>query len=258
MGVLARRGATSILVGVFMIGLPHVAESRPSAAQAQKPAAQGGRRPTITGGQDSKSAWMVAGYRQLQVRKRSFREPQQIVTELRAGSDVVNLTVSPEAVTVTRNGRTIVIDSAQAMESLQQLLGGSAAVFATKMLLSELEAESDLEAPEMSLLSVAAFVASLVGDIEAPRRLSDRFVAKHRGLLRQIGGGGNGSCWSNYTVELTGAWGELQTCMDESRDDPWWWAPIQRLSCNGIWLMRSESAWFEYLKCVSPMSNLPH
>lgn len=257
MGVLARRGVTGTLVGMFMIGLPYVAESKPSAAQAGKPAAQGGRRPTITGGQDGKSAWMVAGYRQLQVRKRSFREPQQIVAELRAGTDLVNITVSREAITVTRHGRSIVVDSAQAMESLQQLLGGSPAVFATKMMLSELESESELEAPEMSLLSIAAFVASLVGDIHAPRRLTDRFVAKHRGLLRPIGGGGNGSCWAEYTVELTGAWDDMQNCMEEAEDDPWWWAPFRRVACNGVWLLRSESAWFEYLKCISPMSNLP-
>lgn len=253
MGVLARRSATSIMVAMFMIGLPQIAES---GAQDAGAGGQSRRTPTITGGHDGKSAWMAAVYKGLQVRKRSVQETQTIVTELRAGRDTVNLTVSPGSVVVSRNGRSLSVDSPEAMEALQGLLGGSQAVFATKMMLSELESTSPLDAAEMSLLSVAAFVASLVGDIEAPRRLTDRFVAKHRGFLRQVGGG-NGSCWSMYTVELTGAWDDMQSCMSEAEDDPWWWAPIQRVSCNGVWLLRSESAWFEYLKCVSPMSNLP-
>jgi hypothetical protein len=255
MGTLAARGASLLVAATLVVFLPASAEGSPGAAQASGAAAPS-RVPTIQGGHDGRSAWMVARYRQLQVSKQFDSASQTVAIELRAGNDVVQFSVTPAGTAITRHGQTLALDSPEAIESLQQLLGGSMAVFATREMLSQLEADSALEAPDMALLSTAAFVASLVGDPSAPRRLADRFVAKHRGIFRQVGGGGRATCWQEYTVELTHAWDELEDCMDEAEDDLWWWAPIRRLACNGVWLMRSESAWFEYLKCISPMSTL--
>lgn len=256
MGTLANRGASLLAAAILVLALPSSAESRPVGPEQARAAQPSSRVPAIRGGHDGSSAWMLAQYRQLQVSKRFDTVSRTAAVELRAGGDLVQFTVSPDGVTVTRHGRTIALDSADAFESLQQLLGGSMAVFATREMLSELETDSPLNAPDTSLLATAAFVAALVGDPKAPQRLSDRFVAKHRGIFRQIAGGGGASCWQEYTVELTNGWDDLQQCMDEAGEDLWWWAPIRRLACNGVWLLRSESAWFEYLKCISPMSTL--
>jgi hypothetical protein len=44
--------------------------------------------------------------------------------------------------------------------------------------------------------------------------------------------------------------------MGDAADDGFFSGAYQRLACNGVWMMRSESAWFEYLKCLSPLSSL--
>ena len=198
---------------------------------------------------------MTAEYRQLQLSKRMVFETQTLVTELRAGRDLVTITVARGAVAVAREGRTILVDSPAALNAVLELIGASPAVYATRVLLSELEADSPLDAPDLSLLSVAAFVASLVGDVQAPKRIADRFVAKHRGFVQPVAAR-RSSCWTTYSLEVTAAWNELQSCMDDSYDDPWWWQPYARVACNTVWLMRSESAWFEFLKCLSPMSTV--
>lgn len=212
------------------------------------------RAPVIKGGHDKEAAWLVADYRQLQLRKRTDKTTRAIAITLQVPGDIVSVTLAQGTVTVVRRGTTVVLDSAESMASLQQLLGGSPAVFGTRSMLSELEQTSELTAPDMSLLSAAAFVSSLVGDVDAPQRLADRFMAKHRGLYRQVRMPA-GTCWSNYTAESTAAWNQLQDCMADANERDFFRAAYERLACNGVWLARSESAWFEYLNCLSPLSS---
>ena len=209
----------------------------------------------ISGGHDGKTAWMVAEFKQLQIRKRSDLADRRITIDLEYHGDLVTITLSDGKVTVTRGGRRLGVESAESVESLQTLLGGSRAVFATRALLSQLESISTLKAPDMALLGTAAFVASLVGDVEAPRRLADRFMEKHRGIFRQVREGD--TCWDKYTKEATEAWNELQSCMDETADDGWLMGAANRLACNAVWVLKSESTWFEYLKCLSPLGSVP-
>jgi hypothetical protein len=158
-------------------------------------------------------------------------------------------------VVVSRQGQRLAVSSPEALQALQHLLAGSAAAFAARATLSELEGESDLKAAEMNVLSSLAFVASLMGDVNAPTRLADRFVQKHRGIFRQVRE--DESCWSDYTSEATAAWDDLQACMKETEDDGFFSGAYQRLACNAVWIGRSESAWFEYVKCLSPLSGIP-
>lgn len=218
--------------------------------------AETARTAAISGGHDGNVAWMVADYKQLQVRTRSEPGTKTVTIELQYRGDLVTIALVGQKVSVTRGGRRVIVNSPEAVESLQSLIGGSVAVFATRSLLSQLESTSSLKAPEMSLLGVAAFVASLVGDIDAPRRLSDRFMEKHRGIFRQAREDGD-TCWDKYTKETTEGWNELQSCMDETNDDGWFEGAVNRLACNAVWIMKSESTWFEYLKCLSPLGSVP-
>jgi hypothetical protein len=215
---------------------------------------KGSPQALVTGGHDTKSSWLSAEYRELQVRKRTDRATLAVTIDLRAGGDLVTVSLSPQSVSVGRGRKHVTIDSAEALESVQQLLGGSAAIFAARAMLSELEPVSALTAPDMALLSTAAFVASLVGDVGAPLRLADRFVEKHRGIFRQVRE--EGSCWSKYSTETTAAWDELQACMADANDKGFFRAAYERLACNAIWALRSESAWFEYLNCLSPIGPI--
>ena len=235
----------------FAIAMP-VSGAAAGEAAAQRPA----RAAAIAGGHDQGGAWLVAEYRDFQLRKRGDRATKTIAIELRVAADVVAITAGPQGVTVTRGDRRIVVDSAEALQSVQELLGSSPAVFGARGMLSELEAVSTLNVPEMSLLSAAAFVASLVGDTEATQRVADRFVEKHRGLYRQVRLPSSSGCWATYSAEVTASWNELQDCMADADDKEFFRAAYERIACNTIWLLRSESAYFEYLNCLSPLSAI--
>lgn len=248
MGTLARR-LTVMVFTVWTLALPGS-----SAAEEASPGGTVAEQPAITGGHDGRSVWLTAVYRDLHLAKRVDRGTRAIGIELTLAGDRVTISVSPGAVSVSRGGKTVSVDSPEGFMSVQRMLGDSFAVFATRAMLSQLESNSPLKAPDMSLLSVAAFVAALTGDVNAPRRLADRFVEKHRGIYRQVRGGA--TCWEGYTSESTDAWNDLQACMDEASNRDFFTAAYERLACNGTWLLRSESAWLEYLNCLSPLGPI--
>jgi hypothetical protein len=213
-------------------------------------------KPVIRGGVDSARAWLSADYRGLRLEKSANRKDGSLRVEVRFGPDHVGITVDRAGlVGVSRGGKRLQLDSSQAFERLQRVLAGSEAIFATRVLLAERESVSELKAPEMSLLSTAAFVASLAGDVDAPRRIATRFVEKHRGIYRSVR---LATCFETYTNEVTAAWNDLQACMDEAnQDDNIFARAYRRVACNAVWLVRSESAWIEYLGCLGPGSIIP-
>lgn len=249
MGTLARR-VTLMVFTLCALASPGISAAEEAIAVGAAPAEQ----PAIQGGHDGRSVWLTAVYRDLHVTKRVDRATRTIAIDLILAGDRVIITVSPTSVSVSRGGETLSVDSPDAFASVQQMLGGSFAVFAARAMLSQLESTSPLKAPDMSLLSAAAFVAALTGDVNAPRRLADRFVEKHRGIYRQVRGGA--SCWESYTSESTEAWSDLQACMDEASNRSFLVAAYERLACNATWILRSESAWLEYLNCLSPLGPL--
>ena len=250
MNVFVRVATMVMTIAAMSTPGAHAAGARPQTD------GRGARAAAITGAHDRGGAWLAATYRDLQLRKRGDLKARTVAIELRAAGDVVGVTVTPQGVAVWRGSRSIAVDSAEAMRAVQELLGGSAAVFAARGMLSELEPVSSMNVPEMSLLSAAAFVASLVGDIEAPQRIADRFVAKHRGLFRQARLPSGSNCWASYSAEVTASWNELQDCMADANDKEFFRAAYERIACNTIWILRSESAYFEYLNCLSPLSAI--
>jgi hypothetical protein len=209
--------------------------------------------PAIKGHADGRRALLTAVYKGLAVIKTSDRADGSMTIDLRYGRDTVTVFLDKAGTaTVARGGHTVSVDSPEALRQLQQLLNGSDAIFAVRALLSERETTSDLKAPEYSLLATAAFVASLVGDADAPRRLASRFVEKHRGIFRPVRFKG---CWDDYSSEVTESWNDLQSCMDEAnQSDSFFSGSYRRVACNAVWLLRSESAWFEYIQCMNPLA----
>lgn len=192
--------------------------SEEAAARVQRAPA----RLQLAVGFDAHRAWISAQYKQLGIRKQTTNEPFETVIELGHGADTVVVTCGPRGIVVSRGTRSLVVDSPAAIESLQDLLGGSSVVFAARATLSELAAEDELRAPEINLLSSLAFVASLGGDVSAPRRLTNR--------------------------------NEVQERMKEADPDPdVFRAAYRRLACNALLLARSEVAWFEFIGGIQPM-----
>ncbi len=220
-------------------------EDAPRAAQRSRAKLQ------LAVGFDGHRTWISAQYRQLGIRKQTSREPRLTSIELRYGADTTTVEVGEAGVIVSRGTQSITVNSPKALGMVQELLAASPAAFAARAAISELAEESDLAAADMSLLSALAFVASLTGDVDAPRRLTDRFVAKHRGVMRPVR---RATCWEEYTAETTAAWSDLQSCMDEAdQDESFLRGAYRRLACNAVWLARGEAAWFEFLGCIQPM-----
>ena len=210
--------------------------------------------PAITSQADRTHVRMAAVYKGLVVRRTSSRVERTLTIEVRYQGDTAVISLDRHAVpTVSRKGRVVRVDSPEALQAVQQVLAGSEAVVVFRMLLAEREIVSDLQAPEFTLLAAAAFTASLVGDTDAPRRLAARFVEKHRGIIRPVAMARG--CWEDYSNETTAGWNDLQACMDEANQDPSFWnGAYRRLACNAVWILRSESAWFEYIQCLNPLA----
>ena len=209
------------------------------------------RAPDIVVRGDARHGRLVSRSRDLTVSK-TVTHDGVVQIDVTSDADSVSIVVSANApIHISRGGHTVAISSERNYAAAQQLLAGSAAIFAARVLLSERENQSDLKSHEVSLLSALAFVASLVGDVDAPRRLSSRFVEKHRGIFRQIGYRAYRNCWDSYESSVTKAWNDMQSCVNEAnQDDSWFRAAYRRVACNTVWLLESESAWFELLKCT--------
>jgi hypothetical protein len=191
-GTVCRIVGAIVCTGVCSVAEVTAAENLGMRALAGPPALtasarQAIARPVIRGAADARRAWLGAEHKGLTVQKVSNRIDRSLAIELRFRRDIMTISIDPAAnVTVARGDQSVQLASADAYERLQQVLAGSEAVLAARLLLAERESESDLQPAEMSLLSTAAFVASLVGDVDAPRRLATRFVEKHRGVYRSV------------------------------------------------------------------------
>lgn len=210
---------------------------------------QADRKPVIRAAADSRRAWLGAEYQGLMLSKIANRTDGSLAIDVRFRRDALTIGIDAAGgITVARGNASVRVTSAEAFDRLQRVLAGSDAVLAARVLLAERETASDLQAPEMSLLSTAAFIASLAGDLDAPRRLSARFVEKYRGWYRPVR---LATCFEEYSTESSAAWNDLQNCMDEANQDPSIWnRAYRRVACNGVWLVRSESAWIEYIGCL--------
>lgn len=208
--------------------------------------------PTIRGGRSKDQSQMVATYDGLQVVKVGTRSTGRVNIQLTYDSDTLVIDARAERIRVSRNGRTVDLSSPKKLLEAQALLGDSEAIAATRQLLSEQLDTSTLDAPQMSLLTAAAFAVSVAGDLDAPKRLADRFMTKHYGLVKVRQKEAGGRCWTSYSTESTASWNDMQACVDEAnQDDNIFNRAYRRTACNGIWLARSESAWFEYLDCIA-------
>ena len=208
----------------------------------------------IVGGIEPHRAWVIAEHHGLQVRKFTAKGGASVV-ELKYGGDAVVLSLSQGRGTVSRGGRTLAIGTPEAVDEIRELIGASPAVFHARLLLSKYEQTSDLKGPSMSVLSALALVAVLTGDVDAPARLTERFLEKHRGILRRVID--DASCYKAYESEVNEAWKDYEACLKEALQGAWWLATSRAQLCTIGWTLRSESAWFELLKCNGVTAFLP-
>lgn len=207
----------------------------------------------LKAGVETTRVWVTGEYDGLTVRKFTAKGGASVV-EFVHGDDKVVLSISRQRVSVGRNGIARDLETPESIEEVQQLLAGSAAMFHSRVMLSQLERTSALKAGSMAILSAAAWAASLTGDVEAPIRLAERFVAKHRGPLMRVRADDEDSCWTAYSKEVDAALTDATNCTREAVETGGLWVLARTYACTAVWVLRAESAWFEYLNCVSPKS----
>ena len=249
---MTRRGMVAIaLVVLVHAWSPATADATGGEACEVEPVT-GAPSPTLklNGGVETTRVWVTGEYDGLTVRKFTARDGASVV-EFIHGDDTVVLSISRHRVSVGRNGIARDLDTPESIEEVQQLLAGSAAMFHNRVMLSQLERTSALKAGSMSILSAAAWAASLTGDVEAPIRLAERFVAKHRGSLMRVRADDE-SCWTAYSREVDAALTDATNCTREALETGGLWVLARTYGCTAVWVLRGESAWFEYLNCISP------
>jgi hypothetical protein len=206
-------------------------------------------------GVEKDRVWLAAEYEGLRVNKFTAKGGSSVL-EFRYRNDQVVFQFSEGGTTIIRNRKRLTADG-QNGEAVQRLLGNSVAMFRARMMLSELETTSALSAQEMSLLAAMAMATSLTGDTHAPRRLTERFAARHFGRLRPIAFEPKDSCWTSYSKEVDAAAVDHHDCAKEAVESGGIWRDFRIHACSTIWILRVESAWFEFLSCLSPLNILP-
>lgn len=228
--------------------IPAIAAAEAAPAVCMAPLIPIEEEPSIRVGADTDRVWLESTIDGLRVRKFTQKGGASVL-ELQHGRESVVISVSPGRLSVLRNGTTATVDPAdpQSIEAIQSLLAASRAVLQARRVFSRLERRSSLKGPQMSLVTSLAFVASLLGDVEAPSRLSDRFGGLHAGRVRPVRLGA--SCWTNYTTEVMAAQDDLAHCLVEAAEGSVFLRSFRETGCEITWILRVESAWFELIKC---------
>src|SRR6185503_14546686 len=140
--------------------------------------------PKIRGGRNGDLSQLVANYDGLQISKVGNHKTGRIDIALVYGTDSLTIEARPDRTRVTRNGKTVDLTSAKTLLEAQALLADSEAVMAARQLLAEQIDVSTLDVPDMALLTAVAFTVAVGGDVDAPRRLADRYMSKTFGLVK--------------------------------------------------------------------------
>src|SRR5688572_10956185 len=106
----------------------------------------------LKAGVETARVWVTGEYDGLTVRKFTAKGGASVI-EFIHGDDTVVLSISKDRVSVGRNGIARDLDTPESIEQVQQLLAGSAALFHSRVMLSQLERRSVLKAGSMTILS---------------------------------------------------------------------------------------------------------
>ena len=140
------------------------------------------------------------------------------------------------------------------MERVRALLAGSRAVKQYRRLAASVE-ESDEASPASHGVLIGASVVHLLdGDPGAPSRIARRLAARRPAAARRnvaavqdpSGAGSSEDCWATYETRVNQAYNDFWDCM---RTRQWWTYEVISYACSGVWTVRVEGYWFQYLKC---------
>ena len=166
-----------------------------------------------------------------------------------ARQDVLVLVRTGNRLRVTRGGRTAVllldrIDE-DGLDHAQNVVAGSHALRAFRGVRRQLGLDAQESAPGVALDRLDALLGILQGD---PGALDGRAPARrHAGVgLTRVSCGVDPTCYSDYESEVIRSWDDYVQCIDDVK-----WFPLMQEVCAFTWLLRAESAWFQFIGCSS-------
>jgi hypothetical protein len=160
--------------------------------------------------------------------------------------DLLVMMRTDERLRVTRNGQTAVLQLNQSdedgLDQVQQVLAGSRAMRAFRSLRSRLAADSLASAPGVSI----DLVDGLLGILNGDPGVYDRRDPRSGDRLSRVSLAPNRPCYPEYESGVIAAWGDFGQCIDDVR----WYPGLQEL-CAMTWVLKAESAWFQFIACSS-------
>lgn len=183
----------------------------------------------------------------------------ELQIRVRAGNDSVSIGYDAQGVTVSRGRASVTAQHAgpdeQSAANLRRVIGGSRAVRWLRLLTAQLEAlqpeQDDFFA--QSMLIDGAIVGALDGDPGAIRRIAGRAAARHRARQQHVRllrvGQRFDDCVGRYEDTVSWAWDEMIQCNQDASDDPWYLRGVNMSLCNAEWVMRSQSALYQFFAC---------
>ncbi len=182
----------------------------------------------------------------LDVRK-IVRPDGGFLVRLRVGADLVTALGDQGRLTVSRRGRTVVLEAATISESraaeARALLAQSPAVRQFRAMVTALTPEDIANPAWAGFLVTATYFSLLDGDTDAARRMAIRAQTARRAASEFEGGP---ACYDTYQIDVVGAFNDYEICVNSFG----WWNPMSEL-CLFEWVLRAESAWFTFLGCSS-------
>jgi hypothetical protein len=194
-----------------------------------------------------RQAWLKGATAGLRFEK-TVTERGFFALALDAQGDRVDIGGNETTITVSRGGRIAEIDmrspDEEAYRAIREVLIGSRAVRAFRVMASGLEPSTEETAAGAAVLAADAMVGMLDGDVAALDRYGRQIAEKARRRLRQVREEGPG-CYEVYEAEVIRAWDDMQQCYYDV-----WYIPFVRDWCSYRWGLWVESAWFSFLACT--------
>lgn len=177
---------------------------------------------------------------------KTVNEDGTFTLNLTTGRDTVTFDYQGPVVTVSRNGRQVVVSNADEDSAGRgaALLAGSRAVALLRAVSTAVQNSDDASAAGVALLSADALVGALTGDSGAPGRIAKHIVRKALSNLRRVEVSEE-SCYREWESAVLRAYDEFWDCYDDFSP----YNPMQKL-CSLRWMLEVEAEWFHMFACI--------
>jgi hypothetical protein len=188
-----------------------------------------------------------ASGRGLDVRKTVGREGRYTLV-VRAADDLLRVEGTPSSVVLSRGDRSVAVSAAErdraAFERAATLLAGSPALALFRSAVTRLAPETRETVGGMALEIADVLLRVIQDDPSAVERFREGVLGRQAAVMRVAFV--RRPCYGDWEREVLAAWGSYEGCYN---DFSWWSGG--REGCALLYTLRVESAWLEFLACLS-------